>query len=283
MSYRQAVLGLAVGMTVMTGWLWQAGMPLWIAPLLLISCFVLFLTISRVVVEGGVAVMYPPITGPDFTTAAVGTSVLGPTGGAAMAMTYVWGTDNLLLLMTSCSNGLKLADQFVRRKRRLFWAVAATIVVTVTVATWVRMEAGYEHGAINLNKFYADNCAQYPYRFMAAVVSEPAGPHVDGMIQVGVGAAIMATLELLHYRFLWWPFHPLGYPVSAAFGGMWFSLLLAFMVKNTVLKYGGPVLYRRTVPLFLGMILGEIVPAGIWLVIDYFTGLSGNVLGTFMA
>jgi len=32
----------------------------------------------------------------------------------------------------------------------------------------------------------------------------------------------------------------------------------------------------------LGMILGEIVPAGIWLVVDYFTGMNGNVLGTFM-
>ena len=282
MSYRQAVLGLAVGVMVMTTWLWQAGMPLWIAPILLISCFVLFLTISRVVVEGGVAVLYPPITGPDFTAAAVGTSLLGPGGGAAVALSYVWGTDTLLLLMTSCSNGLKLADQFVRRKRRLFWAIAATIVVTVLVATWVRLDAGYEHGAINLNKFYADNCAQYPYRFMATVVGLPEGPHIDGMIQVGVGAAVMAVLEIVHYRFLWWPFHPLGFPVSAAFGGMWFSLLLAFMVKNTVLKYGGPILYRRTVPLFLGMILGEIVPAGIWLIIDSFTGLSGNVLGTFM-
>jgi hypothetical protein len=30
------------------------------------------------------------------------------------------------------------------------------------------------------------------------------------------------------------------------------------------------------------MILGEIVPAGIWLVVDYCTGLQGNVLGSFM-
>jgi len=33
----------------------------------------------------------------------------------------------------------------------------------------------------------------------------------------------------------------------------------------------------------LGMILGEIVPAGIWLVIDAFTGMNGNILGTFLA
>jgi len=64
---------------------------------------------------------------------------------------------------------------------------------------------------------------------------------------------------------------------------MWFSVFVAFLLKSIVLKYGGPQLYRRAVPFFLGMILGEIVPAGIWLVIDAFTGMNGNILGTFLA
>lgn len=283
MSYRQAVLSGIGGTAVMSVWLWQAGVPLWVVPLLLFACFVLFLTVTRVVVEGGVAVMFPSITGPDFTAAAIGPSLLGARGGAGIAMTYVWGTDILLLLMTSCSNGLKLADQFVRRKRPLFWAVMGTIVVTVAVSLWVRLDAGYRHGAINLNQFYATNCAQYPYQFMELIVGESQGPHWDGLVQVAVGAAIMAGLEVIHYQFLWWPFHPLGYPISAAFGGMWFSVFLAFLLKNVVLKYGGPTLYRRTIPFFLGLILGEIVPAGIWLVIDLFTGMNGNVLGTFLS
>jgi hypothetical protein len=282
MSYRQAVFSGLAGLAVMTVWLWRAGVPLWIALVLLLACFAIFLTITRVVVEGGVAVMFPPITGPDFTAAAVGTNLLGPRGGAGLAMTYVWGTDVLLSLMTSCSNGLKLADSLIHRKRRLFWAIMATIVVTILVSVWIRLEAGYRHGAINLNPFYADNCAQYPYRFMERVVSFPEGPHLDGLVQVGVGAAIMAVLEFLHYKFLWWPFHPLGFPISSAFGSMWFSVFAAFLLKSMVLKYGGPALYRRAIPFFLGMILGEIVPAGIWLVIDYFTGMNGNVLGTFM-
>ena len=282
MSYRQAVFGLIAGVAVIGAWLWRAGVPWWIVPLLLFSCFVVFYTVCRVVAEGGVAVMFPPITGPDFTAAAVGTSALGPGGGAGLAMTYVWGTDVLVLLMSSCGNGLKLADRFLRRKRRLFWAVLATIALTLTVSLWIRLQVGYEHGAINLNRFYADNAAQYPFRFMEKVVAFPEGPHIDGLVQMLVGAGAMAFFEQLHFKFLWWPFHPLGFPVSAAFGSMWFSVLVAYLVKTLVLKYGGPQLYRRTVPFFLGMILGEIVPAGFWLLIDYFTGMNGNALGTFM-
>jgi hypothetical protein len=283
LSYRQAMMGCAIGLLVMGLWLWQAGLPLLVVPLLLFSCFAVFLTITRVVAEGGVAVMFPPITGPDFTAAAVGTSILGPRGGASLATTYVWGTDVLILLMTACSNGLKLAELVTRHKRRLFWAIMATTLLTIVVALWVRIATAYQHGAINLNWFYADNCAQYPYRFMELVVGETGGPHRDGLVQVGVGALIMVGLELLHYKFTWWPFHPLGFPISSAFGPMWFSVFIAFLIKSTVLKYGGPTLYRRTLPFFFGLILGEVVPAGLWLAIDFFTGMRGNIPGSFLS
>ena len=282
LSYRQAVLCLLGGTAIMTMWLWRAGVPLWVVPLLLASCFVVFYTITRVVVEGGVAVMFPTMIGPDFTAAGIGTSILGGRGGAGLATTYVWGTDVLVLLMTACSNGLRLVGLVGRHHRRLIWAILATIVLTILVSLWMRLAAGYAHGAINLNQFYAANAAQYPYRFVDKVVTSPVGPHWDGWIQVGVGGLIMLGLEVLHIRFLWWPLHPLGFPISAAFGSMWFSVFVALILKSAVLKYGGPALYRRVVPFFLGLILGEIVPAGIWLVVDFFTGMQGNVLGTFM-
>lgn len=60
---------------------------------------------------------------------------------------------------------------------------------------------------------------------------------------------------------------------------VWFSIFLAWLVKTIVLKYGGSAAYRRTRPFFLGLILGQVVVAGMWLVIDYFTGMTGNVLG----
>ncbi len=282
MSYRQAVFGALAGLIAMGAWLWLAGIPLVAIAVLFFGCLVVFLTITRVVIEGGVAVMFPPMTGPDFTAAALGTRLLGPHGGAGMAMTYVWGTDVLVLLMTSCSNGLRLADQIGPRLRRLFWAIAIMIPVTILLSVWVRLDAAYTHGAINLNHYYANYAAQYPYRFLQAVVASPAGPHIDGLVQMGLGASIMLLLAMAHYRWVWWPFHPLGFPISAAFGGMWFSVVIALVVKTVVVRYGGPVWYRRTTPFFLGLILGEIVTAGFWLVVDFFTGTRGNVLGSFL-
>lgn len=283
MSYRQAVLGLVSGSLVMGLWLWQAGMPVMIVPLLLFGCFVLFMTFTRLVAEGGVVVIWPPMVGPDWTASMVGTRLLGPHGAAAMATTYVWGTDILILFMTACGTSMRLIQTVGRNQRRLFWGVAGAVLLTVAVSLWIRLDAGYTHGAINLNQFYGINAAQYPYQFMQNAINSPVGPNWDAMVQLGVGAGFMLLLELAHYKLLWWPFHPLGFPVSAVFGGMWFSTLIALTIKSALLQYGGPSAYRRLMPFFLGLIIGDIVPAGFWLIVDYFTGMNGNVLGSYMA
>jgi hypothetical protein len=43
------------------------------------------------------------------------------------------------------------------------------------------------------------------------------------------------------------------------------------------IKYG-PGLFRRTRPFFLGLILGQFSIAGIWLIIDFFMGMTDNVV-----
>lgn len=57
---------------------------------------------------------------------------------------------------------------------------------------------------------------------------------------------------------------------------VWFSVFVAWCIKAVVLKYGGPGLYRSTRPFFLGLIMGQVFVAGLWLAIDYFTGVVGN-------
>ena len=45
-----------------------------------------------------------------------------------------------------------------------------------------------------------------------------------------------------------------------------------------VLKYGGVRFYRKSQPLFLGLILGQVATTGLWLLTDAMTGMKGNGL-----
>ena len=93
----------------------------------------------------------------------------------------------------------------------------------------------------------------------------------------------MGLLMMARQRFLWWPLHPLGFAVSPgwALDRIWLSIFLAWLIKVVVLKYGGPGLYQKTRPFFLGVVLGQFVVGGLWLVIDGFTGMVGNVIPVY--
>ena len=52
--------------------------------------------------------------------------------------------------------------------------------------------------------------------------------------------------------------------------------MVAWATKSVALQYGGPSLYLATRPFFPGLIPGQILRSGFWLVIDYFTAMQGN-------
>ena len=52
LSYRTAVWGLLVGLLIISAWLWKSGLPLWVVPVFLFAVFVVFMALTRAVVEG---------------------------------------------------------------------------------------------------------------------------------------------------------------------------------------------------------------------------------------
>lgn len=95
-----------------------------------------------------------------------------------------------------------------------------------------------------------------------------------------LGGGFMTMLVAARHLLLWWPLHPIGYPISMVWltDQLWFSIFLAWLFKLVIIKYGGPAFYTRARPFFLGLIAGQFVTAAIWLVIDSFTGMTDNVV-----
>ena len=52
----------------------------------------------------------------------------------------------------------------------------------------------------------------------------------------------------------------------------------AWLLKLIILRFGGAKFYVRTQGFFLGLIAGQMLTIGLWLIVDYFTGHNGNFL-----
>ena len=282
MSYRAAVFSTLGGFLVMVMMLNAAGLPLWAAVTMLVVAFILFVGITRIVVEGGMASCRAPLIAPNFVVSGMGTSALGESGMTTLAFTYSWAGDVRTFVMASAAHALKLLDEASvgGNRRMVFWSLAAAVVVTMASSCWMMLTLAYEYGGINLNAGYFQLITMTPFRYLDVYLKNPTLPNLGGWLQTGVGAGLMALLMFLRQRFLWWPLHPLGLPISATriMDLVWFSVFLAWFLKLVILKYGGPGMFVRMRPFFLGMILGQFVSAGVWIVIDYFTGMQDNMV-----
>jgi hypothetical protein len=281
LSYRTALLGLAAGLLVVGTWLWLSGLSALLVILFLVVALAIFLALTRIVVEGGVAAARSPMIASTFVVSAVGTHLVGLQGLAALAYTYIWHGDVRTFVMASCANGLKMVEG-ARNLRPLFWTLMLAILVTMVGSFVTILYLAYTYGGVNLHGWFFGAGPQVPFQFIANKMQNFPPVQMDGWLFKFIGGALMAGLMFLRHHFLWWPFHPLGFAictVSYIVGRIWFSVFLAWLFKLIILKYGGPALHRRMMPFFMGLVLGQICNAGFWVIIDASIGMTGNHIG----
>ena len=278
MSYRSAAIGLVGGVLVMATWLWIMGTPWWMALLFVILAMLIFIGVTRVVVEGGLAAVRSPMIASDLVMQGMGSATLGPTGVVNLSLTFIWASDIRVFVMATCANALKLIEEMAPRNRRLvFWGIILALFIGSLGAFWMIFHMAYKHGGINLNSWFFKGLPETAYNTALRNI-EPGGVYWPGLGFFFGGGGVMLLMMWARQRLPWWPVHPIGFPIGAnsMMNYVWFSVFLAWLIKRIVLRFGGARVYQRSQAFFLGMIAGQVLCNGLWLVIDYFTGKIGN-------
>ncbi len=281
LSYRQAVIGLLAGMGLVGLAMRVAGLPVLGVVIFLFSAFVIFVSLTGVVVKGGVPAMRPPLMSTSFVISSAGTGMPGPQGLTALGLTYGWHSEIRSFVMASVANGLKMCEVIKGSKRRMGGAIMLAVLASLIGATLMLLHLAYEHGGANLNPlFFGKKVGYGPIDMVRRMIEPPTGPRLDAYLFMGIGGTVMGLLMLARHSLPWWPLSPLGYMISANWktGHIFVSALAAWFIKSLVLKYGGAGVYRKSRMLFIGLILGEVVGAGFWLCIDFVTGHTGSFL-----
>ncbi|MDO8587729.1 MAG: hypothetical protein Q7T82_11890 [Armatimonadota bacterium] len=165
--------------------------------------------------------------------------------------------------------GLCIAERTgIRWKTILTWVAAGTVTALIL---------GWWFGLTKLYSLGASTAKTNPYPLLKAKICfdgvnrlATAGGHGyrAGALAMLFGAGL--TLLLTWTRGLGvYGLHPIGYAlcntlIIRAFAVPFF---LAWLVKVIVLRWGGSRAYHRSVPFFVGVILGDIVAQGFWTIL----------------
>ena len=289
LSYRAAAAILIICGLFATLWLNLSGLPLIHAFLFLAVTFAIFIFMARLVAEGGLGFMQPQMTAQTILINFAGTASVTQSGIFSLALTFSWAGSIRVLLMASAINAMKMAQGVGALRRPLFWVMVAAILVTLVSSFWLILWAAHDHGAVNLEPWFFTANARNTIDFVAYKINNPVSfsttPEIvwPRALWAAVGGAVMAGLIFARHHWLWWPLHPLGFAGSASniVTRAWFSIFLGALIKAIVLKYGGVRLYLAVRPFFLGMVMGQLSAAGVWLVIDLIFGGTGNNVPVF--
>ncbi|MGQ9731875.1 MAG: DUF6785 family protein [Candidatus Zipacnadales bacterium] len=273
LSYRAAVV---VGGLAFIGLIWfssAAGMRLWVAIVFFIIYYGLALSITRMRAQFGAPVHDLHWTGPDTMMPLVGGTAAFTDKDLTIFSLYFWFNRAYRNhTMPFQLENFKLADRTGSPLRPQFWAQLVAIVLGTVAGFWAMLHLMYNYGARAKSRM---SFGAETYNRLASWMGAPLGPNWWATGAVGVGLAFTFALETMRLRFANWPFHPLGYAISGSWemNLVWMPLMIAWILKVVLLRYGTFKLLRKTIPFFLGLILGQFVVGSILNIISIALGL----------
>lgn len=255
----------------------MAGMTVWVAVIFFIVYFIFSITVTRIHAELG----YPvhdmlPVSPQNLLLTSAGTSNLSNSSLTIMAIYRWFNRTYASSPMPHHLDGFKIASTTNINKRRL--AVIMLIVTVIgSLATFWALLHTYYHLGGDSGKMggWARGFGRETFAHLQSWIYYRSEPSRTGILAMPLGLFMVIFLAIMRMRFLWWSFHPLGYPVAISFGGrmLWLCMLISSTIKWIVFKTGGWRLYRKLVPFFLGLILGDFTMGSIWTLVGIALGI----------
>lgn len=268
LSYRLAFIGLFVGFSFLVFFAYFAGMTAWVAIAFFGLFFVYMIALTRIRAKGGVIWNFGPYINPvELLTRITGTRILGNTNLTVLAYLQWFNLDYRCAVMPHQLEGFKIGQAAKVNMRKLGYLIIWAVILGIISAYWNVLHMYYARGAATSNvNPWRINMGLIPYRRLRHWFDYPSSFDLSGINFIGGGILTVFFLSFMRSRFLWWIFHPIGYAVANTFiiDLIWMPMFVSWIIKAVIIRYGGLKMYRRGLPFFIGLILGDYVIACLW-------------------
>jgi hypothetical protein len=261
------------------------GLDYFVAFVLITMLLLLFLVLTRLICETGLLSLTP-----GWALGSIMTGMMGPAALAAAPLAYMYFLGTILTgasshtMMPFVSTALKMADDNKINLKRFIAVAKVAILVSLIVATmatlWFSYSKGREMPRGDRHTFdaVARQIVQLDQKGLLEQTAATTGLAKLKLVQpaekfVGylmTGLIVVLIAYFLRFRFSKWPIHPLLFLIIGT-GAVtsWGCFLIGWTLKTIVVKLGGAKAYDIVKPLFMGLIMGEVVSIGVIFLVGY--------------
>ena len=271
MRYRMALYGLGAGTLALVAFAVAAGVHPFTALVFVVLYLALAILVSRIRAELGFPVHDLSNQGPQHVfPRLIGTRWLGAQNVTSFTLLHWFNRNYVGHPSPHLLEGLKLSgdgEGIGPSGREMVRALLLATGIGSLASFWMILHIFYQRGTAT-SKFgpWSLGLGREVFTRLENQITSPT-PHDALAMAFTAGGFLLALLLMAaRLRFTGFPLHPLGYAVCSGWGmhNLWVPVMIGSLCKAAVLRTAGLAGYRRAVPFFLGLVLGEFLVGGGW-------------------
>jgi hypothetical protein len=253
------------------------------------------LVLSRVVAETGAFFIHCYFYPAALMVSFLGAQSFDPrTMATLFFITVILMIDPREIFMPFAVHAFALMDRTKVKLGRPAVGGVVAVAIGLMVATTATLYWQYNEGALKVSDGWSHNVMRWPFDNASSLqqrlqalgrvgddVAEGAGtptgfarfthaqPHAAGMVAFFTAVGLVLLFTFCRMRFPGFPLHPVMFLLLGSYQSryMGFSFLVGWLIKRSVVKYGGAHLYAKLKPLMIGLIAGEMVAGVITMIV----------------
>ena len=277
-SYRTTAILTVLSIVGVFGFCYLAGMSLWVIAVFYLLFVAFAIAIGRVRAELG-----PPyhevigINPRGMMVNMFGTRNLGASNLTIMTFLYAFNRCNRSHPMPNQVESLRIGDRGGIPGKTLLLCMALAIGIGAVATFWTYLQVGYQYGVLARCEGHVGHFGWESFNPLQSWLQYPKEVNYPAITFMSGGFLFVFLLHFLRTHLMWWTLHPSGYVLSgASWGGLiyfWFPVMVSWLIKFMILKFSGWQTYRRAIPFFLGLVLGDFVPRSVLSLISFVMNL----------
>ena len=274
LPYRLAAASVVLSLATLVLWCRVAGAAVGPTVLGLLLYVVMILVITRLVAEGGLFIVWPPMERfNQYLVRAFGPHAMGASTVVILSYMGLKLADNSTSTMANALDGYRVGGLAGLDLRWTAGLMLAAMVVATFASHPTALYAIYSRSVPALGWFPRIAFVWFGGDIVRQLTTPDLfrpGDHVA----MATGAGVTAGLQALRQRFVWCPLHPLAYVAMTGapyLGDRYgFSIFLGWLARRAVLSCGGQRSYHAFRVAALGLIAGQAFILPTWSIIHYF-------------